>query len=159
MFTFDDILDEGSKFQNRMLIIVFHNFYIVQAMKYIFQNYHSQSRLMTVPCMGSIQRLQNIKFTTSQSQVWRYGCIVTSQCPWLLKRCFKRGFGDHRKQAVNEFDWIVISIEIQFRKTANRMAKIITFSVGKTTIFIQIEIKLWRHFPIRSSSWLSILPH
>ena len=31
----------------------------------------------------------------------------------LLRRCFKRGFGDHRKQPIYEFNWIVIFIEIQ----------------------------------------------
>ena len=114
--------------------------------------------------MGTIQRLLCITFMTSQNQLWRYCCIVMSRGPWLL-RCFQRGFGDHRKQLIDEFNWIVISIEIQLTKTANRMAKIITLSVCKkfqTTIFIQNksrEIKWWRHFPIRSSSWLSILPH
>ena len=114
--------------------------------------------------MGTIQRLLCITFMTSQSQLWRYCCIVMARGPWLLRRCFKRGFGDHRKQLIYEFNWIVISIEIQSTKAANRMAKIITLSVCKIiqTIFIQNksrEIKWWRHFPIRSSSWLSILPH
>ena len=75
-----------------------------------------------------------------------------------------RIWGDHRKQPIYKFDWIVISIKIQLIKTANLMAKIITLSIWKefqTTIFIQIkshEIKWWWHFPICSSSWLSILP-
>ena len=92
-------------------------------------------------------------------------CIMTSHGPWLLSRCFKRGFGDHRKQPIQESTWIVISIEIQLVKTAKRMAKIATLFVCKlfqTIIFIQIksrEIKWLRHFPIRSSSWLSILSH
>ena len=94
----------------------------------------------------------------TKPHLWRYCCIMTSRGPWLLRRCFKRGFGDHRKQPIYEFNWIVISIEIQLIKTANRMAEIITLFVCKkfqTTIFIQIkshEIKWWRHFPIRSSS-------
>ena len=41
---------------------------------------------------------------------------VTS--PWLLRRCFKQGFRDHRKQPIYEFNWIVISIGIQLIKTA-----------------------------------------
>ena len=28
-------------------------------------------------------------------------CIMTSRGPLLLRRCFKRGFGDHRKQPFN----------------------------------------------------------
>ena len=56
-------------------------------------------------------------------------CIMTSCGPWLL-RCFKRGFGYHRKQPIDEFNWIVISIEIQLIKTANRMAKLITLFVN-----------------------------
>ena len=102
---------------------------------------------------------------TSQSHVWRYCCIVISRGPWSPRGFFKRGFGDHRKQPISGFNWIVISIEIHLIKTANQMAKIITLSVCKwfqTTIFIQIKsrkTKWWRHFPIPSSSWLSILPH
>ena len=95
-----------------------------------------------------------------------YYCIVMSRDPWLLRRCFKLGFGVHRKQPIGEFNWIVISIEIQLIKAANQLAKLITLSVCKyfqTVIFIQIKsrvIKWWRHFPIRSSSsWLSILSH
>ena len=38
MFTPNDILDESSKFQNRMFIS-FPQFVIVHAMKYIFLNY------------------------------------------------------------------------------------------------------------------------
>ena len=64
--------------------------------------------------MGTIQRLLCIKFMTSQSHLWRYCCIVISRGPWLLRRCFKRGFGDHRKQPIYEFNWI--SIEIQLIK-------------------------------------------
>ena len=117
--------------------------------------------------MGSIQRLLCITFMTSQSHLWRYCCIVMSHGLSLPRRCFKRGFGDHRKQPIYKFNWPVISIKIQLIKTANRMAKIITLSVVnsfnfQTTIFVQIksrEIKWWRHFPIHSSSWLSILPH
>ena len=115
--------------------------------------------------MGIVQRLLCITFMTSQSHLRRSCCIVMSHGPWLLRRCFKRGLGDHRKQPIDEFNWIVISVEIQLIKTAHQMAKIITLSVCKkfqTTIFIQIksrEINWWRHFPIRSSSWLSILPH
>ena len=93
-------------------------------------------------------------------------CIMTSHGPWLLiiSRCFKRGFGDHRKQPIQECNWIVISIEIQLVKTAKRMDKITTLFVCKlfqTIIFIQIKsCEKWRrHFPIRSSSWLSILSH
>ena len=115
--------------------------------------------------MDSIQRLLCITFMTSQSHLWRYCCIMMSRGPWLLRRSFRRGFHDHRKQPIYECNWIVISIKILLIKTANRMAKIITLSVCKefqTAIFIQIksrEIKLWRHFPIRSSSWLSNLRH
>ena len=61
-------------------------------------------------------------------QPWCYCCIVMS-CPWLLRICLKRGFGNHWKQPIYEFNWIVISIELI--KTANRMAKIITLSVCK----------------------------
>ena len=43
-----------------------------------------------------------------QSHLWRCCCIMTSRGPWLLRRCFKRGFGDHRKQPIYEFNWIVI---------------------------------------------------
>ena len=124
-----------------------------------------QARWYLAIQMGTIQRLLCITFMTSQSQLWRYSCIVMSRGPWMLRRWFKRGFGDHRKQLIYEFNWIIISIEIQLTKTANRMAKIITLSVCKkihTTIFIQNksrEIKWWRHFPIRSNSWLSIFPH
>ena len=65
----------------------------------------------------TIQRLLCITFMTSQSQLWRYHWgIVMSSGPWLLRRCFKRGFGDHRKQPIYEFNWIVISIEIQLIK-------------------------------------------
>ena len=66
--------------------------------------------------MGTIQRLLCITFMTSQSHLWRYCCIVMSRGPWLLRGCFKRGFGDHRKQPIYEFNWIVISIEIQLIK-------------------------------------------
>ena len=51
--------------------------------------------------------------------------------PWLLRRCFKRGFGDHRKQRIYEFNWVVISIEMQLIKTSNRLAEIITLFVCK----------------------------
>ena len=81
--------------------------------------------------MGSIQRLLCITFMTSQSHLRRYCCLVMSHGPWLLRRCFKRGFGNHRRQPINEFDWIVISTEIQLVKTANLMAKIITLPVCK----------------------------
>ena len=77
-------------------------------MKYIFLNYLALSRLMPVPCKGSIQRLLCITFMMSQSHLWRYCCIMTSRSPWLLRRCFKRGFGDHWKQPIYEFNWIVI---------------------------------------------------
>ena len=40
-------------------------------------------------------------------------------------------FGDHPKQPIYEFNWIVISIEIPRIKAANRMAEIITLSVCK----------------------------
>ena len=63
--------------------------------------------------MDTIQRLLCITFMTSQSHLWRSCCIVMSRGPWLLRRCFKRGFGDHRKQPIYEFNWIVIFIEIQ----------------------------------------------
>ena len=66
--------------------------------------------------MGIIQRLLCITFMSSQSHLWRYCCIVMSRGPWLLRRCFKRGFGNHRKQPIYEFNWIVISIEIQLIK-------------------------------------------
>ena len=72
-----------------------------------------------------------IIFVTSQSHLWRYCCMLTSHGPWFLRRCFKRGFGDHRKQPIYEINWTVISVEIQLIKTANRMAKIITLSVCK----------------------------
>ena len=135
--------------------LVFHNLYIIHAMKYVSLNYLPYSRLMAVRSpwknhawkpvsgvwrqarrylafqMGTIQRLLCITFMTSQSQLWRYCCIVMSRGPWLLRRCFKRGFGDHRKQLIYEFNWTLISIEIQLTKTANRMAKIITLSVCK----------------------------
>ena len=39
MYTLDDILDEGSKFQNRMFISFPQFVYIVHTMKYIFLNY------------------------------------------------------------------------------------------------------------------------
>ena len=42
------------------------------------------------------------------SHLWRYCCIVMSRGPWLLRRCFKRGFGDHRKQPIYKFNWTVI---------------------------------------------------
>ena len=119
---------------------------------------------MVVPCMGSIKRLLCTTFMTSLSHLWRYCCIMTSHSPQLLRRCFKRGFGDCRKP-ICEFNWIMISIKIQLMKTANRMTKIITLPVCKwfrTTIFIQIksrEIKWWRHFSINGRSWLSILLH
>ena len=81
---------------------------------------------MAVPCMGSIQRFLCITFMTSQSHLWCYCCIMMSHGPWLLRRCLKRGFGDHRKQPIYEFNWIVSSIAVELIKTANRMAKIIT---------------------------------
>ena len=105
-----------------------------------------------------LQWLLCITFMTTQSHLWRYCCIVMSRGPWLLRKYFKRGFGDHRKQPIYEFNWVV-------DKHVNRMATVITLSVCKyfqRTIFIQIksrEIKCWRHFLIRINSWLSILPH
>ena len=62
------------------------------------------------------QQLLCITFMTSKSHLWRYCCIVMSRGPWLLMRCFKRGFGDHGKQWIYEFNWTVISIEIQLIK-------------------------------------------
>ena len=154
MYTLDDILDDSSKFQNECSLVL-HNLYI----------YCSRVRLQARFFKGLAgrptlrgQRLLCITFMTSQSHLWRCCCIMTSRGPWLLRRCFKRGFGDHRKQPIYKFNWIVISIEIQLIKTTNRMAETITLFVCKlfqTTIFIQIksrEIKWWRHFPILSSS-------
>ena len=87
----------------------------------------------------SIQRLLCITFMTSQSHFWRYCCIISKySCKYLLSimmSCgpglLRRWFGDHRKRPIYEFDWIVISIEIQLIKTANRMAEIITLFVCK----------------------------
>ena len=112
--------------------IVFHNLYNVHAMKYISLDYlaYSSWRYLAFQ-MGTIKRLLCVTFMTSQSHLWRYCCMVMSRGLWLLRRCCKRGFGDHRKQPIYEFNWIVISIEIQLTKTANRMAKIIILSVCK----------------------------
>ena len=84
---------------------------------------------MTEPC-----RQHTMVAMTSQSHLWRNCCIVTSSGPWLLRRCFKRGFSNHWKQPIYEFNcnWIVISIEIQLMKSAYWMAKIITLSVFKS---------------------------
>ena len=30
--------------------------------------------------------------------------LMTLRGPWLLRRCFKPGFGDHRKQSIYEFN-------------------------------------------------------
>ena len=134
-YTLDDILDEGSKFQNRMFIN-FPQFVYCSRDEVYFPKLsclvaaHGSTFLAFQ--VGTIQRLLCITFMTSQSHLWCYCCIVMSRGPWLLSRCFKRGFCDHRKQRIYEFiNWIVISIEIQLTKTANRMAKIITLSVCK----------------------------
>ena len=100
---------------NIVCSLVFHNLYIVHAMKYIFLKYLANRgwwRYLAFQ-MDTIQRLLCITFMTSQSHLWRSCCIVMSRGPWLLRRCFKRGFGDHRKQPIYEFNWIVIFIEIQ----------------------------------------------
>ena len=89
--------------------LAFHNFYIVHT---CISRYGS-SKGLAVPSMGSIQWLLCITFMTSHSHLWRYCCIMTSHGPWLLRRCFKWGFGVHRKQPIYEFNWIVLSIEIQ----------------------------------------------
>ena len=133
--------------------LFYHNLYIVHS-----RVSRRGSSKGYVPCMGSIQRLLWITFMTSQSHLWRSCCTMTSRCPWLSRRCFKRGFGEHRKQPIYEFNSIIIAIEIQLIINANQMSEIIALFVCKyfqTTIFNQIkfrEIKWWRHFPIRSSS-------
>ena len=48
--------------------------------------------------------------------LWRNFCIMTPHGPWSLRKHFKRGLGDRRKQSICEFNWTVISIEIQFIK-------------------------------------------
>ena len=73
--------------------------------------------------MDSIQRLLCITFMTSQNHLWRNCCIMMSRGPWLLKKYFKRGFDDTRKQPIYEFNWMIISVEIQLIKPANQMTK------------------------------------
>ena len=100
---------------NIVCSLVFHNLYIVHTMKYIliiFLNYLAWWRHRAFQ-MATIQRLLCITFMTSQSHLRRNCCIVMSRGPCLLGRCFKRGFGDHRKQPIYEFNWIVIWIEIR----------------------------------------------
>ena len=102
MYTLDDILEDSSKFQNGMFIS-------------FTQFVHcSRVRLQTrfFKGLGGTlrgQRLLCITFMTSQSHLWRCCCIMTSRGPWLLRRCFKRGFGDHRKQPIYEFNWIKVT--------------------------------------------------
>ena len=147
MCTLDDILDEGSKFQYSMFI---------SFPQFIYCSHDELFSLIILPNrgwwrylafqMGTVQRLLCITFMTSQSHLWRYCCIVMSRGPWLLGRCFKRGFGDHRKQPICEFNWIVISIEIQLIKLQNRMAKIITIwqlRNGNLGCFILTSSEKW----------------
>ena len=129
-YTLDDILDEGTKFQNRMFIS-FPQFVYCSRDEVYFPKLscltaahggtlHQRTTTVFSEClhskMGTIQRLLCITFMTSQSHLWRYCCMVMSRDPWLLRRCFKRGFGHHPKQPIYEFNRIVISIEIQLIK-------------------------------------------
>ena len=112
--------------------------------------------------MTFLMRVQSFKIECS---LVFHNLYIANAMEYILFKT--RVLGDHGKQPIYEFNWIIISIEIQLIKAANRMTKITTLFVCKwfqTTIFIQIEsreIKWWQHFPIHSSSssWLSILPH
>ena len=117
MCTLDVMLDEGSKFQYSMFISLPQFIYCSHDEVYFPKVLPNRGwwRYLAFQ-MGTIQRLLCITFMTSQSHLWHYCCIVMSHGPWLLRRCFKRGFGDHRKQPIYEFNWIVISIEIPLIK-------------------------------------------
>ena len=128
MYTLDDILDDSSKFQNGMFFSVFHNLYLYCSRVFLQARFFKG---LGSTLHGQHTTLLCITFMTSQSHLWRYCCIMTSHDPWLLRRCFKRGFGDHRKQRIYEFNWVVISIEMQLIKTSNRLAEIITLFVCK----------------------------
>ena len=98
-YTLDGILDEGSKFQNRMFIS-FPQFVYCSRDEVYFPKLscliascevkwwrHFPIR-MAVPCvpMGTIQRLLCITFMTSQSHLWRYYCIVMSCGPCMVAK-------------------------------------------------------------------------
>ena len=96
MYTLNDILDEGSKFPNRMFIS-FPQFVYCSRDEVFFPKLSCLPRLMAAPCLGCIQRLLCITFMSSQSQLWRSCCIMKSHGPGLRRRCFKRGFGGSSK--------------------------------------------------------------
>ena len=111
-----------------VFFLVFHNLYLYCSRVFLQARFFKG---LGDTLHGQHTTLLCITFMTSQSHLWRCCCIMTSRGPWLLRRCFKRGFGDHRKQPIYEFNWVVISIEMQLIKTSNRLAEIITFFVCK----------------------------
>ena len=90
--------------------------YIVHV-KYIFLNYFAYSRLM-VHGQHTTVAMHHIHDVTKP--LMRSCGIKTSRGTWSLKRCFKWGFGNCRN---NQFmNWLIIPIEMQLIKTANRMS-------------------------------------
>ena len=115
-----DILDDSLKFQNRMFIS-FPQFV------YCLRNYLSYSRLMAVLYMGSIQQLLCTTFMTPQSR------LIAALLRHVFRGCLDVLDRDlvvvKNSQFINLIG-INIWIEIQLIKTANRMAKIVTFSLS-----------------------------
>ena len=93
MCTLDDILDEGSKFQYSMFI---------SFPQFIYCS-HDEVYFPKLSCLiaadgGTLHSKWAPCNGCYASHSWRHKatCDVTAAlCPWLLRRCFKRGFGDH----------------------------------------------------------------
>ena len=149
MCPLDDILVEGSKFQYSMFI---------SFPQFIYCS-HDEVYFLKLSCliaadggtlhafqMDTIQRLLCITFMTSQSHLWRSCCIVMSRGPWLLRRCFKRGFGDHdrRRRGENVVQKYEVFKEIYI------LTSMITW-VDYIGMCVLRKIFMWEKFALRVS--------